>query len=164
MMITDAAGIAEIHVLSWQDTYRDQMPDEMLDSLDIEDRTGRWKDMLENPKGTWYGIVAAKDDKIIGWCTFGPSRDENTSEKIGEIQAIYVHPAFLGIGAGSLMMEEAKKQLKDLHFDSATLWVLSTNKKSRIWYEKKGWKVDGETKIDKRGDFELHETRYAINL
>lgn len=61
-------------------------------------------------------------------------------------------------------MNEALKRLKKDGYKKATLWVLDTNEKTRKWYESKGWKVEGATKIDKRDNFELKETRYTIDL
>ncbi len=77
---------------------------------------------------------------------------------------IYVHPNFIGTGCGSKLIEEAISLLKQDGYKKATLWVLETNEKTRRWYESKGWKVEGKTKIDKRDLFELKEVRYLIDL
>ena len=164
LQLVDAKGIATVHVLSWQNTYRGLMADEILDSLDIEDRTKKWKEIILADQPNWEGIVAVLDDEVVGWTTYGKSRDENAAENTGELWAIYVHPKFLGKGAGSLMMKEALESLKKMGFRKATLWVLTTNSKSRKWYESKGWHLSGKTKIEKRAENELHETQYQINL
>ncbi len=160
----DALGIATVHVLSWQNTYRGLMPDEMLDTLTIEARSKRWKEMLEKPTEETTVIVAEKENKIIGWASFGKNRDDDLDSNFGELWAIYVHPDSLGIGAGSLLMDFALKELQKQQFKKVTLWVLTTNIKTRNWYEKKGWINEGSTKIDKRGDYELHETRYIKEI
>lgn len=158
--IKDAKDIATVHVLSWQSTYRGLMPDEMLDSLTIEGRTKRWTKMLEEPNPESTVIVAEQNNKIVGWASFGKNRDEDVDRITGELWAIYAHPNSLGIGIGSLLMEYATKEMKQQGYKKATLWVLTTNKKTRKWYEKKGWENEGKIKLDKRGDHELHETRY----
>ena len=43
----DAAGIASVHVHSWLAAYRGLMPDDMLDSLTVEERTESWLRFLE---------------------------------------------------------------------------------------------------------------------
>lgn len=160
----DIRGIAEVHVLSWQKTYRGLMPDEMLDSLNIEDRAKRWERMFDEPSEGVTIIVAKQNEKVVGWSSFGKNRDEDANADTGEVLAIYAHPDYLGIGAGSLMMEYACNQLKKDGYKKATLWVLTTNQNAKNWYEKKGWKNEGKTKMDKRGDHELHETRYFKEL
>jgi len=162
--IKDARGIATVHVLSWQNTYRGQMPDEMLDSLTIEGRTERWIEMLKNPTEGTTAIVAEQNNKIVGWASFGKNRDEDGDKITGELWAIYAHPDALGIGVGSLLMEYATQEMKKQGYKKATLWVLSTNKKTQEWYEKKGWENEGKIKLDKRGEHELHETRYQKKI
>jgi N-acetylglutamate synthase-like GNAT family acetyltransferase len=164
MRLIDAEGIAGVHVLSWKDTYKGLIPDEMLDNLNIPDRTNRWKETIVNTEQKWKGLVAEEKGKVIGWATYGKPREENIPERMGELWAIYVHPESLKKGAGSLLMEECLNGLKKMGYKSAYLWVLTTNIKSREWYEKKGWKKTEEIKLDKRGDHELHETKYVIDL
>jgi GNAT superfamily N-acetyltransferase len=80
------------------------------------------------------------------------------------LYGIYIHPDYIGKGYGSELMRHALEVLKEDGYGKATLWVLDTNEKTRTFYEKKGWIVEGKTKVDKRDDFELHETRYIIDL
>jgi len=54
--------------------------------------------------------------------------------------------------------------LKSEGYKKATLWVLDTNKKTRDWYESKGWRVEGREKTEPRDGFDLHEVRYIIDL
>ena len=86
--------------------------------------------------------------------------DENT----GELGAIYIDPASMKQGAGSALMEQSLQFLKEEGFTKATLWVLSSNEKARKWYESRGWKLEGKTKVDDRGEVQLHEIRYQITL
>ena len=45
----------------------------------------------------------------------------------------------------------------------AALWVLTTNMRARRFYEAHGWRTDGVTKTDWRGDVPLDETRYRLS-
>ena len=49
-------------------------------------------------------------------------------------------------------------------FNEAVLWVLETNERARRFYEKVGWKTDGQTKTDDRGPVVLNEVRYRVTL
>lgn len=160
----DAEGIAIVHVKTWQCAYRGQMPDSLLDGLSVEKRTEGWRKQLQEPPEGRHSFVVEIEGQIVGWCTVGKTRDEDVTPEIGELYGIYIHPDFIGKGLGSALMEHALTVLKNDGYDKATLWVLDTNEKTRRFYEKKGWVVEGKTKVDKRDDFDLHETRYIINL
>ncbi len=160
----DAKQIASIHVRTWQCAYRGQIPESYLDSLSIEKRTKLWKDQLKNPTDGTHTFVAEKNGIVVGWCTTGINRDEDVTKDTGELYGIYMDPEFIGKGIGSELMKYALNVLKNDGYKKATLWVLTTNENSRKFYEKKGWKIKGKTKIDKRDDFGLHETRYITEL
>lgn len=61
-------------------------------------------------------------------------------------------------------MKSGLEYLREQGFTTATLWVLTTNEKTRKWYESKGWRVDGKTKSEPRDGFALNEIRYVIDL
>lgn len=111
-----------------------------------------------------HSFVVEADGKVVGWCTVGASRDKDSTKEIGELYGIYIHPDSIGKGFGSKLMDHALNALRKDGYKKATLWVLTSNEKTRKWYEKKGWKVEGKTKIDKRQNAELHEIRYIIGL
>ena len=160
----DAPGIAKVQVETWQNAYQGLIPDSYLNSLSIEKRTSGWKKQLENPKEGSYVFVAEFGDNIVGWCTAGFSLSKDTSKDTGEVYGIYVHPDYARRGAGSKLMEKALDTLKEDGFKKAILWVLTSNGKTRKWYESKGWRVEGKTTIDNRDGVKLHETRYIKDL
>lgn len=162
--VTDAEAIAKIHVETWQCAYRGQVPDSYLDSLTVEKRKVRWTEILSRPVQGSKNFVAIYDRKVAGFCTVGPSRDKDAEKSTGELWGIYVDSTQLGNGIGSAMMQSGLQYLVKEGFKNATLWVLTTNNKARQFYEHKGWNVDGQTKVDHRNDFDLHETRYVKNL
>ncbi|OGC51665.1 hypothetical protein A2709_03170 [candidate division WWE3 bacterium RIFCSPHIGHO2_01_FULL_43_9] len=70
----------------------------------------------------------------------------------------------MGKGAGTKLLEYGLKELKNMGYTKATLWVLASNAKTIKWYESRGWRVEGKTKVDKRDTFEMNETRYITDL
>lgn len=162
--VGDAKGIAGVHVRTWQFSYKGQIPDFYLDSLTIEKRAKSWEKNLKSLGKKVKAIVAEADGNIVGWCTYGASRDEDATKESGELHGIYVLPKYMGKGVGSALMDKA---LADLRLDGhkgATLWVLDSNTKTRKWYESRKWEVEGKTKVDQRDGFELNEVRYVIKL
>jgi ribosomal protein S18 acetylase RimI-like enzyme len=162
--LEDAEAAATIHVRTWQVAYRGQLPDDYLDSLDIVARTQRWKEKLSTPTPRTRSLVAEVNQKIVGFCDIGKSRDDDASDDVGEILAIYVDADFMGKGIGTKLINEAVQSLKDLGFKSATLWVLESNMRGRHFYEKKGWYIEGKTKSETRNNVILKEIRYKTDL
>src|SRR5437879_1904890 len=118
--LEDAEAIARVHVATWQAAYRGIVPDEYLDSLDVTDRTARWRQGLAAPGGpTW---VAEIEGRVVGWANAGPSRDEDDQAAPGELYGIYVEAASWGHGPGRHLMEEATAWLRP-RYPEATLWT-----------------------------------------
>ena len=90
--VSDALGIATVHVKMWQQAYKGQIPDSYLRSLSIKKRTESWKKQLEKPAKGVHAFIAAVDGRIVGWCTAGANRDKDASSKTGEPHGIYVLP------------------------------------------------------------------------
>ena len=116
--VEDAAGIAEVHVLTWQCAYKGQIPDSYLDSLSIEKRTQTWKEQIKTPMNGAHTFVAEMDGRVIGWCTSGISRDEDADKDTGEIYGIYIHPDLIDKGSGSKLMEYGLDLLRTDGMDS----------------------------------------------
>jgi len=162
----DATAIAKIHIETWQHAYRGQVPDAFLDNLpsSIGARTKKWKETIAKTERGLRLLVAEDHGKITGFCIVNRCRDDDMDENTGELGAIYIDPASMKQGAGSALMEQSLQFLKEEGFTKATLWVLSSNEKARKWYESRGWKLEGKTKVDDRGEVQLHEIRYQITL
>ena len=155
----DAAAIAGVQVSTWKYAYRGQVPDDLLEGMTVAARTIQWMQILTKFAGTAF--VATSDGAVIGFCSVGTSRDEDADEAVGEVNALYVHPDSMGRGAGSWLLGNASRFLEAQGYRRATLWVLTSNTRSRKFYERHGWRADGATKVDPRG---LQETRYACEL
>ncbi len=162
--VKDAAGIANVHVKTWQHAYRGQIPDDYLDALSVEKRAQGWKKALEKADSGVHAFVAEVDGEIVGWCTCGVSRDEDATSETGELHGIYIRPDYINKGLGSRLVDRALEALHEDGYVMATLWVLDTNVKARKFYKRMGWKEDGNTKDEPRDTFTLHEVRYAITL
>jgi hypothetical protein len=47
--LSDAKGIAAVHVAAWRVAYRGLLPDDVLDRLSIEDSAKRWWERIAKP-------------------------------------------------------------------------------------------------------------------
>jgi len=162
--LADSEGIARVHTSSWQSAYRGLLPDEWLDVLRWEDRKLRWDAILSGAsKGKSY--VAANDqNEIVGFASIGPSRDEDTSpEETFELYAIYVSPDYWQAGIGSALFFSMAEEIPT-NIAWFSLWVLKDNIRGRSFYERRGFELDGATKMADIDGHQLEEVRYRIPL
>lgn len=149
--ISDAHDIAEVHVASWKAAYRGLMPDSVLDGLSGSKRAEMWQRIIAEQK--FQLLVAEHDDRIVGFVNFGSARDPDVVPGLtGEILAIYVDPNRWHKGIGRGLLEAALSELKSAGCNEATLWVLDSNSRARVFYERAGFSVDGATKSEIAGD------------
>ena len=159
--VGDAAGIAAVHVASWQRAYRGLMPAGLLDSLSVPARTQRWVQNLGSTESGAATFVAELDGEVIGFASIGPCRDED-AETAAELWALYLHPRHWDAGHGHVLHTHAVQALAATGAAEATLWVLTTNERARRFYERHGWAADGATKVVDLAGAELAESRYRL--
>jgi ribosomal protein S18 acetylase RimI-like enzyme len=159
--VSDARRIAQIHVAGWQAAYRGQMPDAVLDNLDVEKRATFWQTHLSSqPLATF---VAELNQEIIGFCDLIPSRDQDANPRItAEIAAIYVLPNHWRQGAGRALCQRALETARREKFIAVTLWVLASNIAAHNFYVTLGFHPDGATKSESFASRELQEVRFRI--
>jgi GNAT superfamily N-acetyltransferase len=156
----DAAGIARVHVTTWQAAYRGIVPDDYLDALTVEQRIAAYErsGLLNDAERPMF--VFDRKGVILGFVGVGPSTDETG---VGELYSIYVDSEHWGGGVGAALLGHADAWLEE-RFPEATLWVLEDNVRTRRFYERSGWRPDGTVKNDDRGSFVLREVRYRTSF
>ncbi len=174
--VADAPGITCAHVAAWQVAYRGIFPDRFLDDMtrDFGERMHRWEVIIVAPdQPDTVTLVAERedDDEILGWLSYGPSRDEpavvpssRVPGPVGEIYGIYVHPEHWRTGAGTALMGVGLAGLGSDGYREATLWVLERNSAARRFYERHGWREDGARDHFERGGVQAVELRYRRPL
>ena len=159
--VSDARRIAQIHVASWRAAYRGQMPDAVLEDLDVEKRATFWQTHLSSqPLATF---VAELNPEIIGFCDLISSRDQDANPRItAEITAIYVLPNYWRHGTGRALCRRALEMAQREHFTAVTLWVLASNSAAQNFYRALGFNLDGAIKSESFGKQVLPEVRFRI--
>lgn len=141
----DAKGIAEVHVKSWQETYKGIVDQKYLDSLKAEDRFRMWEAGLSSENKTGVVFVAENSDgQIVGFASFGPERTKRYKAD-GELYAIYLLEEYKGRKIGSKLFYEGINELM-ANYSSVLVWVLEDND-SKLFYEKFGPEKAGEEEI-----------------
>jgi GNAT superfamily N-acetyltransferase len=63
------------------------------------------------------------------------------------LDALYVVPSCWGVGVGPRLHDHALTWIRDSGSKRCQLWVLEANPRARRFYEKRGWRLNGETRI-----------------
>ena len=183
----DAQAVARIRVLGWRFAYQGLISQDYLDSLSIAEDTERMCGYLSQlsqdapPKSSAFGLnsgdsgkrsfmLAVRDDAVLGFCHFSaapnnadrPERAVLGRVMIGRIHSLYVGPDALGQGIGHALMSQALSTFAVWGCERAYLWVLEGNSRAVSFYERQGWQLTGDTKVDRSHGPELHEQEMAI--
>lgn len=155
--LQDARGIATVHVKSWQSSYADIIPAEVLQSLSIAKRTERWQGILEQDvQRQGRTFVAIEDGIVVGFADFGLARQHNESSACdagqdnqlelathyeAELYAIYLLEAYQGRGIGRDLLQAGKAWLEQQEWTSLLVWVLAENPAQHFYSSLGGEKV-----------------------
>lgn len=152
---SDFEAVKQIYYQTWLDTYRGQVPDELLASLTPE----TW-----HPEKRWQGTQLARlaDGTIVGVCSYGAARLSAFAGD-GEVYSVYVLPQFQHSGIGGQLMSAALKALRQ-DYHQVYLDVLVSNDSARKFYEQIGFKNSGEVRHDNVPGGELVTVVYLMQL
>jgi GNAT superfamily N-acetyltransferase len=157
----DAFAISKVHIDTWKSTYKDIVPDSILDNLDYERNAIRWHDILSTADEMKCFLVAETDDgRVVGFITGGPNRTEHTGFN-GELYAIYILKDYHGQGSGRKLVDRLVQWLIERKYTSMLVWVLEKNP-AKLFYEALGGQFVGRKKIE-IGNAELIEISYGWN-
>ena len=138
----DEAGIALVHVESWETTYRGIMPDEILDNHSQEFREEQWAAAIENKNDIIY-VAEDEDSLIVGFVMGGPNRSDY--EKFhGELYAIYLLESEQGKGIGRALTQALMREFLEIGFDSMMLGVADGNPAYKFYEALGGVKIGAE--------------------
>lgn len=162
--VTDADGVARVHVRTWQAAYRGLIEQAILDGLSIEDRAQSWHRNIAAPLPTTIGLlVGIRSDEIVGWISFGSGRDADGLAD-GEVYGLYADPSSWSSGVGHALLDAAEQRLAAAGHTSAYLWVLDGNERADTFYQRHGWLADGATRVEERPGHTLAEHRRTKRL
>jgi len=134
--LSDAKGIAKVHVDSWRSTYTSIIPDDYLYGLSYEGREKLWEDNMSKSK---VYVAESESGKIVGFSTGGKERSGKYNDFTGELYAIYILEEYQGQGIGRKLIKPVIEDLIESDISSMLVLVLEQNN-SRYFYEAIGGK------------------------
>ncbi|CAH0347166.1 GNAT family N-acetyltransferase [Bacillus sp. CECT 9360] len=136
--VSDAEGIANVHVNSWKTTYKNIISDDYLNSLEIDKRLVFWKKIIEEGKSI---VFVAENDKgeIVGFSS-GGEEQTNDPKYMAEVYAIYILEGYQKKGLGKKLIKPVIEELINSRFPNLVIWALEENT-GRKFYESLGGKI-----------------------
>jgi GNAT superfamily N-acetyltransferase len=95
----------------------------------------RWSDALADPVMT---VFVAEQDTAIGGVA---------ACRAEWLDGLYVRPALWGRGVGRELHDEVLDRLRAGGSARCHLWVLEHNDRARRFYERLGWRENGDTRV-----------------
>jgi GNAT superfamily N-acetyltransferase len=147
----DTDAIVAVTAAGWRTAYRDIVAPDKLAELPV----ARWRHEvhvgLRRPVEDAFSYVAEINGEFAGYCfVAAPSREPDLGTNAAELVAIYVEPERWGQGAGAALMRAAMERLSHLPYNEVVLWTFKENEPAIAFYERHGWKADGDQKVHPR--------------
>ncbi|HAH08532.1 MAG TPA: GNAT family N-acetyltransferase [Alphaproteobacteria bacterium] len=143
----DAAGIANVFVNSWRETYAGILPTTALSTLSVTREARQWAATIANQTMRTPTIVAVDaKDTVFGFANAGPSRDRTLPYE-AEVYTLYVAPGHTGQGIGRALLLWSFRLFTRSGFRTAIIWALEQNP-SRFFYEAQGGALVAERSIN----------------
>jgi GNAT superfamily N-acetyltransferase len=147
----DTDAIVAVTAAGWRTAYRDIVAQEKLAELPL----ARWRHEvhvgLRRPVEDAFSYVAEINGEFAGYCfVAAPSREPDLGRSVAELVAIYVEPDRWGRGVGTALMHAALDRLSQLPYEEVVLWTFKENAPAIAFYERHGWKRDGDQKVHPR--------------
>lgn len=155
-IVTDAVGIAKVHVDSWKTTYANIVPDEYLTSLTYESREQMWTKAI--PHGDIY-VAENNGWEIVGFAKGGKERTGKYKGYDGELYAIYILQDYQGKGIGTALVKPIINEIIGVGLNSMLVLVLEDNNSRKFYESLGGRKID--TVVVEIGGKQLSELVYG---
>jgi 3-deoxy-manno-octulosonate cytidylyltransferase (CMP-KDO synthetase) len=137
--LEDMPRVADVHIRSWQQSFRSIVPDHYLDEMSVEKRTERLTDRFKRPP---YSMILAEhpNGEIAGFIDFGPPVLDVGRDV--QIYSFYFLKHFQRLGIGKRLFSHCLEQITRDGHRSICLDALEASP-YRAFYEKMGGKVIG---------------------
>jgi ribosomal protein S18 acetylase RimI-like enzyme len=141
--LADAPAVGALHVAAWRATYRGIFPDDVLDGLTEATFAERHAKRIQHPNPPDSVLWVAEGPRgLVGFSTFGSTRDVDLPPATGEVYAIYLAPDALGRGIGRALFAKSLTLLHDAGKRAVVVWVAEANARAIRFYERAGLALD----------------------
>ncbi len=136
--ISDAEGIARVHVESWRTAYPGILPEDYLAGLSYKQRSSAWESILSEADETKPNYVAVDDNRVVvGFAGGGPERSGD-ADLDGELYVLHLLEDSQRRGVGRRLVMSVASDLARNDMVSMFVWVLEQNRPACLFYEALG--------------------------
>lgn len=128
-----------MHVRAWQQAYAHLLPADRLASLDVGERAGTWRRILD-AGATDVWVAESPADSVVGWASTSAGRGADAPRPV-ELEGIYVLAEKYGSGLGQALLDAAIGE------NPAFLWVAADNPRSHAFYRRNRFLPDGAAEV-----------------
>lgn len=153
---SDCKDIAHVVTVAWNETYRDIVPDEILDSLYVNENERARNSYDHFGEDDDQQFVLETDGKIVGFMNIGYAEDI----KFGEIHALYILNEHKHQGLGRKMIERGIEELRSMNCCGMVIGCLDGNDANGFYSHLSG-KLIGTRIFEK---LQLPENVYYFSL
>lgn len=157
--LSDAEGIAKVHVDCWKTTYKNIISDDFLNRLSYEQRTKLWINNISR-EDNYVFVAENASGGIVGFTDGGKEKTGKYPILDGDVTSIYVLKDYQGFGIGKKLLNQLFLKLRSININSAIVWVLEDNH-SRYFYESMGAKLVVDNEYIKIGEDKLKLIAYG---
>ncbi|QHT63055.1 GNAT family N-acetyltransferase [Paenibacillus lycopersici] len=144
----DWFALGELQARSYHDAYRRLLPNDFLNKVTAESRQAGCRERLRDLRE--YTAMLLIDDRAAGYISLRFPAEAQGGE--GKITALYLLREYWGHGLGKRLMACGLDRLRERGCAEAGLWVLEKNAGARRFYERLGFRPDGQERVVMRGD------------
>jgi ribosomal protein S18 acetylase RimI-like enzyme len=120
--------------------------------------TESWLAWVADPSTIVHAAVDGR--RVVGFSAVGPELDGD-DPGVGQLYSIYLLAEWWGQGVGHRLHAEAVTALVAAGFAGAVVWVLDSNARAIAFYEREGWRFDGQARTEQLGHDQLSELRLS---
>jgi GNAT superfamily N-acetyltransferase len=160
---SDTEAIVAVFVAGWRRGYRGIVDDDRLANLPVERWRSELRAGLARPAGDSFSLVSELEGAFAGYCyVAAPARDGDLGEEAAELMAIYVEPELWGRGVGAALIAAAEREAVARGYEELSLWTFTENDRARGFYERRGWRADGNQRLHPLAGARAMRMRKAI--
>lgn len=147
--VNDIETIANLHALSWQNSYRGILSDDYLDNHVLADRIQVWTQRINDSSDHQIIILKEIDNEVVAFVSAYGSQTDKYGTLIDNLDVL---PSFKRKGIGRELIREVS-DWSIRHFNQPKLYlkVIEANHSARFFYKKVGGRQHAsfsETKPD----------------
>ncbi|MDG6104523.1 GNAT family N-acetyltransferase [Dactylosporangium aurantiacum] len=181
--LDDVVEITRIQLTTWRVAYRRLLPQHVLDQLDEDWITRRWRDAIADPPTPEHRVLVAVEQQespgagptsayVVGFAASGPAddtalapdEDHTALTKAAAITDVLVEPRWGRRGHGSRLLAASVDLWRTDGFTTALAWTFADDRVTRRFLESSGWAPDGVSRSLDVDDLLVPQIRWHVSL